>query len=112
MVFLSYTYIVKTCSGIEKIPFAQIIYLEVPHNDMYIHLENNSEVRERKSMQKLAAELGSAEFIQIGKSFLVNMKHIQKISDYKAILSNGQIINIPKAQFSSVYKACHMYLSR
>ena len=79
---------------------------------MYIHLLDNSEIRERKSMQKLGTEIASAGFVQIGKSFLVNMKHIQKINDCKAYLSNGQNIDIPKAQFSSVYKTYLIYLSR
>jgi DNA-binding LytR/AlgR family response regulator len=106
------TYIARTPAGIEKIPFDRIIYFEVVHNDMYIHLLDNSEIRERKSMQKLADELSSSGFVLIGKSFLVNMKHIQKINDCKAYLSNGQNIDIPKAQFSSVYKAYLIHLSR
>ena len=106
------TYIARTSAGIEKIPFDKIIYFEVAHNDMYIHLLDNSEIRERKSMQKLGTEIASAGFAQIGKSFLVNMRHIQKIKDYSAVLSNGQIIEIPKSQFSSVYKAYLIHLSR
>ncbi len=106
------TYIARTTGGIEKIPYDQIIYFEVTHNDMYIHLENSTEIRERKSMQKLSAELVSMGFIQIGKSFLVNMKHIQRINDRKVFLSNNQILDIPKAQYSSVYKAFLMFSSR
>lgn len=106
------TYLAKTTGGIETIPYDQIIYFEVTHNDMYIHLENNREIRERKSMQKLSAELASMGFIQIGKSFLVNMKHIQKINNRKVFLSNNQIIDIPKTQYSSVYKAFLMFSSR
>lgn len=106
------TYVARTSTGIEKIPFDQIIYFEVAHNDMYIHLKDNNEIRERKSMQKLGAEINSAGFVQIGKSFLVNMRYLQKIENNSAVLSNGQIISIPKAQFSSVNKAFLMYLSR
>lgn len=108
----SNTYIVKTAFGIEKIPLEQIIYCEVVHNDMYFHLENSNEIRERKSMQKLSVELISMGFIQIGKSFLVNMKHITRISDYKAVLSNNQSISIPKTQYSSVCKKFLVYSSR
>ena len=106
------TYIARTSAGIEKIPFDKIIYFEVAHNDLYIHLLDNSEIRERKSIQKLGTEISSAGFVQIGKSFLVNMRHIQKIKDYSAVLSNGQIIEIPKSPFSSVYKAYLIHLSR
>ncbi|MBR4446607.1 MAG: response regulator transcription factor [Solobacterium sp.] len=106
------TYIAKTAGGIEKIPFEQIIYFEVSHNDMYIHLADSTEIRERKSMQKLSAELSSVGFVQIGKSFLVNMSHIQKITEYKAILSNTQSLSIPKTQYSTVCKMFLMYSSR
>lgn len=106
------TYIARTSAGIEKIPFDKTIYFEVAHNDLYIHLLDNSEIRERKSIQKLGTEISSAGFVQIGKSILVNMRHIQIIKDYSAVLSNGQIIEIPKSQFSSVYKAYLIHLSR
>lgn len=105
-------YIAKTASGVEKIPYNRIIYFEVAHNDMYIHLADDSEIRERKSMQKLSSELSSIGFVQIGKSFLVNMRYIHKIHDGKAILSNNQVIDIPKSQYSSVYKVFLKYLSR
>lgn len=106
------TYAAKTAAGIEKILYDQIVYFEVTHNDLYIHLEDDSEIRERKTMQKLTEELSSSDFVLIGKSFLVNMRHIQRIEEFKAILSNGQMVNIPKVQSSSVHKAFLMYLSR
>ena len=106
------TYIAKTASGIIKIPFEQILYCEVVHNNMYIHLENNNEIRERKSMQNLSTELSSMGFIQIGKSFLVNMRHIKRINDYTAVLSNNQTISIPKVQYTSICKKFLVYSSR
>ena len=106
------SYIVRTSEGIAKVPVEKIIYFEVAHNDVYMHLNDNSEFRERKSLQKVAEELSSTGFVQIGKSFLVNLRHIVKISAYKAVLSNDQVISIPRSQYKTIYTKFLVYSSR
>ena len=42
------------------------------------------------------------DFIRIHQSYLVNMKHIEKVSRYEALLNNGIKLEIPKARYKFV----------
>ncbi len=44
-------------------------------------------------------------FLRIHKSFLVNMKHVRRISNYKALLDNGEEIGVPRPRFAKVRDA-------
>ncbi len=42
------------------------------------------------------------DFIRIHQSYLVNMKHIAKVSRYEALLNNGIKLEIPKTRYKFV----------
>ena len=105
-------YVAKTSDGLKKICIRNIMYFEVAHNDVYIHLSDNNEIKERKSLQRIKEEFKTKGFIPIGKSFVVNMHHISSVSKYYVLLSNNQRIPIPKTQYASTCKAFLMYSSR
>ena len=48
-------------------------------------------------LDELEKELQGNDFIRIHQSYLVNMKHIEKVSRYEALLNNGIKLEIPKA---------------
>ena len=58
-------------------------------------------------LDELEKELQGNDFIRIHQSYLVNMKHIEKVSRYEALLNNGIKLEIPKAR----YKFCLLYTS-
>lgn len=105
-------YAAKTADGVLRIRIDSIIYFEVVHNHVYIHLKNNSEIKERKTLQKVYSELNNIGFIQIGKSFLVNLAHVENINNYQLHLDNNQIISIPKTQYKKVRESFLTYYSR
>ena len=51
---------------------------------------------------ELEKELQGNDFIRIHQSYLVNMKHIEKVSRYEALLKNGIKLEIPKARYKFV----------
>lgn len=51
---------------------------------------------------ELEKELQGNDFIRIHQSYLVNMKHIEKVSRYEALLNNGIKLEIPKARYKFV----------
>ena len=53
-------------------------------------------------LDELEKELQGNDFIRIHQSYLVNMKHIEKVSRYEALLSNGIKLEIPKARYKFV----------
>lgn len=53
-------------------------------------------------LDNIESKLTQYGFLRIHKSYLVNMKHIQKISNYRAVLDNGEALPIPRLRFQSV----------
>lgn len=48
-------------------------------------------------------------FLRIHKSYLVNMRHIKKISNYTAVLNNGETLHVPRRRFQTVKEAFAAY---
>lgn len=48
-------------------------------------------------------------FLRIHKSYLVNMKHIRKISNYTAVLDTGEKLPIPRLKYQAVKEAFVAY---
>ena len=48
-------------------------------------------------------------FLRIHKSYLVNMRHIRRISNYRAFLDTGEELPIPRLRYQSVREAFVAY---
>jgi DNA-binding LytR/AlgR family response regulator len=48
-------------------------------------------------------------FLRIHKSYLVNMKHIEGINNYKVKLITGEVFSIPKLRYQAVKEAYVLY---
>ena len=55
-------------------------------------------------------EMEDYSFLRIYQNFLVNLRHIKNVADYKVILSNNQQLIIPKIRYKSVKNAFIAYL--
>ncbi len=53
-------------------------------------------------LNDIEKELSDNSFVRIHQSYLVNMKHIVKISRYEALLSNGIKLDIPKVRYKQI----------
>ncbi len=92
-----------------KLLLTDIIYFEVSHNDLFIHMKDGTEYRERRTMKSVVKLLSFASFIQISQTFLVNVDYITKIENKQVCLSNGQKIGIPKTNLNRVIRE-YLYL--
>ena len=54
------------------------------------------------TLNDMEAELADNNFVRIHQSYLVNMKHIAKVSRYEVLLSNGIKLEIPKVRYKFV----------
>ena len=61
------------------------------------------------TLNDMEKELDNNEFLRIHQSYLVNMKHIEKVSRYEVSLTNGVKLEIPKARYGFVEKAYVSY---
>lgn len=52
-----------------------------------------------EKLDVIDAEIGSAGFCRIHKSYLVNMKYVEDIERYKLLLKDGTSLNIAKSRY-------------
>lgn len=105
-------YTVKRSGTVQVIPYEDILYFEVSHNDLFIHLKNRETVTERKTLKKVMEEVKGADFLQIDKSLLINALHINSIKDNTVYLDNGQKMPIPQSNLRSVLNAYLFFTER
>lgn len=94
-------YTIQTASRMEKIPFKDIFYVQRDgKNAMIVSSAGTAKVR--KSLQQVFDELNTPEFIFIDRGCIVNIIHIMKISDWMAVLKNGEQLPISRSHLQEV----------
>ena len=95
--FRGMTYSMKTGSTEISIPVKNILYIESFDKTIDIHTNLPQEIfTQRQTMTDTAKQLADKGFVQIHKSYLVNMQHISKLKNYAVTLTDGT--NLPAAQ--------------
>jgi len=89
--FQYYTY--KRNGIYSQIRLSQIFYIESLRHSIIIH-SINGEFVERKNLNEFLKEVSSKHFIQIHKSFVVNIQQIERITSKDIIVKNGSILPI------------------
>ena len=55
-----------------------------------------------EKLDEVEKKLSDYYFLRVHKSYLVNMKHIRKVSNYTACLDNGEVLPVPRLRFQTV----------
>ena len=85
-----------------RIPIYQIKYLEVQQNYVTVHAKKDYTVK--KTLGEFERELDE-RFYRMGRSFIVNLSCINKITKTDVFLSDGSVIPLPRGQYESLNKA-------
>ena len=85
-----------------RLPLREIIYLEVQRNYVTIHAKEKYIYK--TALSELEKELDES-FFRTGRSFIVNLKHIRKITKTEIILSNAASIPLPRNLYDTVNQA-------
>ena len=85
-----------------RIPIYQIKYLEVQQN--YVTVKAKKDYTVKKTLGEFESELDE-RFYRIGRSFIVNLSCIDKITKNSVHLSDGSVIPLPRGQYESLNKA-------
>lgn len=103
--------IVKCKSGITKIKLAQLEYCEVINRSLYFHLTSGKELESADKLDDLEKRLeNNLEFIRPHRSFLVNMKYIQKITSRLITMDSLMTIPIPHGKYTQIKNTYLEYL--
>jgi DNA-binding LytR/AlgR family response regulator len=92
--------------GRKEILLERLLYVESKLHILEFHvMESDMKVYTmNETLNTFEARLAENDFIRIHHSYLVNIKHIKNVVRYKAILTNGVELSIPKARYKEVRK--------
>lgn len=93
--------------GERKLYTDNILYVESRrHKSVFYYMEAgivNYQIYEK--LDTIEQKLSDHGFLRIHKSYLVNIKHIVKISNYEAFLDTDEILPVPRMKYRSVKAA-------
>lgn len=95
-----------------NISLEKIVYIESRLHKLEFHVieERMMTYSMYGTLNALEKELLEFGFLRIHQSFLVNLRHIKKVTGYQAILNNGQMLPIPKTRYRDVKNAFIAYI--
>ncbi|MBQ7360047.1 MAG: response regulator transcription factor [Lachnospiraceae bacterium] len=85
-----------------RIPVYQIKYLDVQANYVTIHAKEDYTIK--KTLSQLAAELDD-RFYKVGRSAVVNLTHINRVTKTDIYLKDGSQIPLPRGAYEGVNRA-------
>lgn len=90
--------------GEKKLYTDRIIYVESRgHKSLFHYMEAGAGIYQIYSkLDILEKQLEGHCFLRIHKSYLVNMRHIRKVSNYTVFLDTGEELSVPRSRFQVV----------
>lgn len=85
-----------------RVPLSRIRYLEVSHNHVTVH--GPRDYRVKRPLGELEKALDS-RFFRVGRSFVVNLALIRRVTRTEAELSTGERIPLPRGQYEKLNRA-------
>lgn len=109
-------YLVKTKSGLISVPCAKIEYIENSSRMLRVHLTDKTVITSifiRKSFDEEIKELLNADnFIQVHKSFLVNLNYVKKLEGSSILMDSDANIPISKKNTANVKRQYLLFISK
>ena len=85
-----------------RLPLGKIRWLEVLHNYVTVHAEQDYTVK--RPLGELEKELDS-RFFRVGRSYILNLTFIQRVTRAEAELTSGERIPLPRGQYDKLNRA-------
>lgn len=88
----------------------EILYIEVQRNDLIVH-SPNAEYKVRMPLKKALSILAPfSSFVQIHKSYVVNLAYYKEVDKMVVVLKNGQKLKLTKTYKENFYKGLSEYI--
>ena len=89
--------------AVRKISESSICYIEVLGHYTQLHLKDSSAVRIKESLAAVAAMLHQKElFVKCHRSFVVNLRYVEKISRAACALSDGTVLPVSRNSYQEL----------
>lgn len=99
----------KKQNSIEK---SKIIYLESKEHQIRIHKENKGEERFRGKLKEVGEQLLKSEFLQVGKSYIVNLNKIKSMGAREILMDDESKISISRSYKKAVLLAYAAFIEK
>ncbi|MCL1786501.1 MAG: LytTR family DNA-binding domain-containing protein [Defluviitaleaceae bacterium] len=87
-----------------RLPLYEIRCLEVMHNYVTIHTSHDETFRVKKPLSVLERELDE-DFFRAGRSFIVNLRYVRKVTKQAVELDGGQIAPLSRGVYDKLNRA-------
>ena len=109
-------YKVKTKEGLAAVPYSRIEYIENSARTLSIRLTDGKIIKSifiRKSFDEEIRQLtDAADFLQVHKSFLVNLNYVDRLAQGNITMESGRCIPVSKARSADVKREYLMFVSQ
>lgn len=97
--------------GKKRLYTDNLLYVESRrHKAIFYYLEDKLRTYELyEKLDEIEKTLEEYGFFRIHKSYLVNMKHIRRINNYRAELDTGEELSVPRSKYQAVKEAFVAY---
>ena len=85
-----------------RIPFYEIRYLDVHQNYVTVHGKRDYTVK--RTLGEFEKELDD-RFCRVGRSMIVNLKYIQRVTKTDVYLSDGSVLPLPRGAYEPLNRA-------
>ena len=85
-----------------RIPFYEIRYLDVHQNYVTVHAKADYTVK--RTLGDFEKELDD-RFCRVGRSMILNLKYIQRVTKTEVRLSDGTVLPLPRGAYESLNRA-------
>lgn len=106
---------VKTQSGLARILFSRLAFVEVMNKKLYFHLADGSILEASSSLSAFEKELlARAEFVKVHRSYIVNLWQVGELRSKELITYAGKRVPISRLLYSKVRDAYmkHLFLEK
>ncbi len=97
--------------GERKLYTDNILYVESrKHKVIFYYMESKMRTYEMyEKLDRIEIALDGYGFFRVHKSYLVNMKHLRSVNNYRAELDTGEELPIPRSKYQAVKEAFVAY---
>ena len=85
-----------------RLPFYEIRYLDVRQNYVTVHAKGDYTVK--RSLNEFEKELDH-RFHRVGRSMILNLKYIQRVTKTEVRLSDGTVLPLPRGAYEPLNRA-------
>ena len=98
-----------------RIPYSSIVCIENVNRTVLVYLTDGTQLYSKtfRGSFESAVEplLDDVRFLQVHKSYILNLNHVEELADCSFIMSDGMTIRVPRYKFADMKNRYFAYLS-